>query len=81
MDYSCQVITMNVTLTVLETAPRSERRGRKEPGTGEINYRKVFRYIHSRGFDGVIGMEHGNSVKGADGESKVIAAYVDADRF
>ena len=55
--------------------------GRKEPGTGEINYRNVFRYIHSRGFDGVVGMEHGNSVKGADGERKVIAAYVDADRF
>ena len=55
--------------------------GRKEPGTGEINYRNVFKYIHSRRFDGVIGMEHGNSVKGVDGEKKVIAAYVDADRF
>ena len=55
--------------------------GRKEPGTGEINYRNVFKYIHSRGFDGVIGMEHGNSVKGAEGEEKVIAAYHDADRF
>ena len=55
--------------------------GRKEPGTGEINYRNVFKYIHSRSFEGVIGMEHGNSVKGVDGEKKVIAAYVDADRF
>ena len=55
--------------------------GRKEPGTGEINYRNVFKYIHSRRFDGVIGMEHGNSIKGVDGEKKVIAAYVDADRF
>ena len=55
--------------------------GRKEPGTGEINYRNVFQYIHSRRFDGVNGMEHGNSVKGVDGEKKVIAAYVDADRF
>ncbi|MGI9498199.1 MAG: hydroxypyruvate isomerase family protein [Mariniblastus sp.] len=55
--------------------------GRKEPGTGEINYRNVFKYIHSRGFDGVIGMEHGNSVKGPDGENKVIAAYVEADSF
>ena len=55
--------------------------GRKEPGTGEINYRNVFKYIHSRGFDGVIGMEHGNSVKGAKGEKKVIAAYVNSDRF
>ena len=55
--------------------------GRKEPGTGEINYRNIFKYIHSRGFDGVIGMEHGNSVKGAKGEKKVIAAYVNSDRF
>ena len=55
--------------------------GRKEPGTGEINYRNIFKYIHSRGFNGVIGMEHGNSVRGADGENKVIAAYADADRF
>ncbi len=55
--------------------------GRKEPGTGEINYRNVFKYIHSRQFDGVIGMEHGNSRKGAEGEQAVINAYVDADNF
>ena len=55
--------------------------GRKEPGTGEINYRNVFRYIHSRGFDGVLGMEHGNSKKGAEGEQAVIDAYADADSF
>ena len=55
--------------------------GRKEPGTGEINYRNVFRHIHSKGFDGVLGMEHGNSKPGAAGERAVIEAYVDADRF
>ena len=55
--------------------------GRKEPGTGEINYRNVFKYIHSRKFDGVLGMEHGNSQKGAEGEQAVIDAYVDADNF
>jgi hydroxypyruvate isomerase len=55
--------------------------GRKEPGTGEINYRNVFKYIHSRGFDGVLGMEHGNSRKGAEGEQAVIDAYVHADNF
>lgn len=55
--------------------------GRKEPGTGEINYRNVFKYIHSRKFDGVLGMEHGNSRKGAEGEQAVIDAYVDADDF
>lgn len=55
--------------------------GRKEPGTGEINYRNVFRYIHSRKFDGVIGMEHGNSRPGAEGDQAVVAAYRDADAF
>ena len=55
--------------------------GRKEPGTGEINYQNVFKYIHSRGYDGVLGMEHGNSKKGAEGELAVIEAYVEADNF
>lgn len=55
--------------------------GRKEPGTGEINYQNVFRYIHSRGFDGVIGMEHGNSKPGSEGEQAVINAYAEADQF
>lgn len=55
--------------------------GRKEPGTGEINYRNVFRHIHAKGFAGIMGMEHGNSRPGRDGESAVIKAYVDADAF
>ena len=55
--------------------------GRKEPGTGEINYRNVFRFIHERGYQGVVGMEHGNSKKGEEGERAVIAAYRNADAF
>lgn len=55
--------------------------GRKEPGTGEINYRNVFRYIHSKGFTGIVGMEHGNSKQGKEGELAVIEAYRDADNF
>ena len=35
--------------------------GRKEPFTGEMNYRNIFRHIHGKGFTGVVGMEHGNS--------------------
>ena len=54
--------------------------GRKEPYTGEINYQGVFNHLRERGFKGVIGMEHGNSVKGIEGEQKVIAAYRKADR-
>lgn len=55
--------------------------GRKEPGTGEINYRNVFRHIHRKGFKGVVGMEHGNSQPGKDGEVAVIRAYREADGF
>ncbi len=55
--------------------------GRNEPGTGEINYRNVFRHIHSKGFSGVLGMEHGNSKPGKEGEQAVIDAYVTADGF
>jgi hydroxypyruvate isomerase len=55
--------------------------GRREPGTGEINYRNVFRHIHSKGFTGVVGMEHGNSRQGREGERAVIDAYIAADSW
>jgi hydroxypyruvate isomerase len=55
--------------------------GRKEPGTGEINYRNVFRHLHAKGFSGVIGMEHGNARPGKDGEQAVIRAYREADAY
>jgi hydroxypyruvate isomerase len=55
--------------------------GRKEPGTGEINYRNIFRHLHAKGFTGVLGMEHGNSLPGKDGELAVIRAYREADNF
>jgi len=55
--------------------------GRNEPGTGEINYRNVFGHIHSRGWTGVLGMEHGNSRPGPEGEQAVLAAYRAADAF
>jgi len=55
--------------------------GRREPGTGEMNYRNIFRHIHSKGFEGIVGMEHGNSKPGADGERAVIDAYISADTW
>ena len=55
--------------------------GRKEPGTGEINYRNVFQHVSPKGFKGVIGMEHGNATPGAEGEQAVIDAYRAADAF
>lgn len=55
--------------------------GRKEPTTGEINYRNVFKHIHSKGFNGIVGMEHGNSKSGKAGEMAVIEAYRSSDSF
>jgi hydroxypyruvate isomerase len=53
--------------------------GRKEPGTGEINYKNVLQHIAEKGYRGIIGMEHGNSQKGEGGERAVIAAYRSVD--
>lgn len=55
--------------------------GRKEPTTGEINYKNVFKYIYEKGYNDIMGMEHGNSEKGAEGEEKVIEAYIESDSF
>ena len=55
--------------------------GRKEPTTGEINYLNVFQHIHSKGFTGIVGMEHGNSMPGKEGEVALIKAYVAVDSF
>src|SRR5690625_3598290 len=55
--------------------------GRNEPGTGEINYRNVFGHIHQKGFDGIMGMEHGNAHEGKEGEQAVIDAYKEVDNF
>ena len=49
--------------------------GRAEPGTGEINYANVFRHVHRKGYEGIIGMEHSNSKPGVAGEQAVIDAY------
>lgn len=55
--------------------------GRKEPTTGEINYTNVFKFIHSKAFKGVLGMEHGNSRPEKVGEQAVIDAYKQVDNF
>lgn len=55
--------------------------GRKEPTSGEINYKNVFKYIHSRGYKDVLGMEHGNASPGKEGERALINAYKEVDGF
>jgi hydroxypyruvate isomerase len=55
--------------------------GRKEPTTGEINYKNVFKHIHSKGYKGIMGMEHGISKPGKEGEDRLVAAYREVDSF
>lgn len=59
--------------------------GRKEPTTGEINYKNVFKHVYNKskaaGKTFVFGMEHGNSKPGKEGEMALIKAYVESDSF
>lgn len=55
--------------------------GRKEPGTGEMYYRNIFKHIHAKGYTGVLCLEHGVSRKGLDGEKALLEAYRAADDY
>jgi len=55
--------------------------GRKEPGTGELNYKNIFKHIHDKGYQGVLCMEHGQSKPGREGEKAIIDAYRAADAY
>lgn len=71
---------MNRSWDDIEYFQLGDNPGRAEPGTGEVNYRNVFKHIQSRGFTGILGMEHGNSKGGSkEGERSLINAYLAAD--
>jgi hydroxypyruvate isomerase len=55
--------------------------GRKEPTTGEINFKNIFKHIYDKGYKGVLCMEHGKSKLGKEGEQAVIEAYRWCDNF
>lgn len=55
--------------------------GRKEPGTGEINWRNVFKAIYELGYRGIVGMEHGLSQPGMPGLKKCFDEYKKADAW
>ncbi|MBW8686166.1 hydroxypyruvate isomerase family protein [Chitinophaga rhizophila] len=55
--------------------------GRKEPTSGEINYKNIFKHLHKKGFKGILGMEHGNAFPGKEGEQALIKAYRESDNF
>jgi len=55
--------------------------GRNEPTTGEVNYKNIFKHLYNKGYKGMLGMEHGNSQPGKDGEMALIKAYRYSDDF
>jgi hydroxypyruvate isomerase len=73
------IATMEKTWDEIAYIQIGDNPGRKEPGTGEIHYGNVFKYIHEKGFKGVMGMEHGNALPGVAGEKALIAAYRNVD--
>ncbi|QYH40611.1 TIM barrel protein [Algoriphagus sp. NBT04N3] len=73
------IATMQNTWDEIAYIQIGDNPGRKEPGTGEIHYGNVFKFIHEKGFDGILGMEHGNAMPGKDGELALIDAYRKVD--
>ena len=49
--------------------------GRKEPGTGRIDFQQLLSKINNSGFAGPLAMDHGCSLPGQLGEQRVLAAY------
>ena len=81
-EFEVELATTNAGDTVFELGQAlhtyfqiGDNPGRKEPLSGEINYQNIFRHIKKKGFTGVLGMEHGNSQGGKEGERKLIDAY------
>lgn len=62
--------------------------GRNEPGTGEINYKNIFKHLYNKKYDGVLCMEHGKSIYSKEdkkiamkGEKALLEAYRICDNF
>ena len=55
--------------------------GRKEPGTGEIRYQHLFRHLYEKGYEGMLGMEHGLSADSLEGLEKCFEEYRRADTW
>jgi len=46
--------------------------GRMEPGTGEMNYANILRHLRSKGYDGLVELEHSVSKPGRAGEQAAL---------
>ncbi|WP_339788553.1 TIM barrel protein [uncultured Imperialibacter sp.] len=75
------IANINLTWDEIAYFQIGDNPGRKEPTTGEINYKNVFKHIYDKGYRGVMGMEHGISKPGKEGEMALVAAYREVDNF
>jgi hydroxypyruvate isomerase len=71
---------LTATQDVLGYVQLADFPGRKEPGTGEIDFRALFSTLDAIGYAGILGMEHGNSLPGCEGERAVVEAYATLER-
>ena len=55
--------------------------GRKEPGTGELDFARLLARLDVIGYRDAFGMEHGIAIAGKAGERAVIDAYAALDRM
>lgn len=49
--------------------------GRKEPGTGSIDFTRLCHQLRKLNYSGLLALEHGNSLPGERGERQLLAAY------
>ncbi len=54
---------------------------RKQPTTGEMNYKNIFKHLYNKGYKGILGMEHGTENPGKEGELELIKDYRWSDDF
>jgi hydroxypyruvate isomerase len=69
-----------VTADVLGYVQLADYPGRKEPGTGVVDFPRLLCALDKIGYRGPLGMEHGNAVPGPEGEQAVLEAYSRLDR-
>ncbi len=75
------IVNMDLTWSEIAYLQIGDVPGRKEPTTGEMNYKNLFKHIYEKGYRGVLGMEHGNAKPGKEGELALIQAYREVDSF
>lgn len=54
---------------------------RTEPTSGEMNYQTLLQHIHTKGYTGLVEMEHSISIPGRAGEQAVLDIYDQLDQF